>query len=132
MSYIEFAINNMGISLYQLFPIFHKFLLIYSPRRESQRQGNCADNILKFLSLEVGIMTINAIYPAQCRCGHLFLEKYQFPKVQENGINGFVWCGFCRTRVNVYPQGATGDTQNPLPGALDRRRTAETLNHQDD
>ena len=43
------------------------------------------------------------IFPAQCECGHLFLEKYQFKAVQENGIIGFCWCGFCRTRVNVYP-----------------------------
>jgi hypothetical protein len=39
-------------------------------------------------------------YPAQCSCGHLYLERYQF-KVATEGNIGFVWCGFCRTRVNV-------------------------------
>ena len=46
---------------------------------------------------------LKIVYPAQCACGHLFLEKYQFKQVQENGVIGFCWCGFCRTRVNVYP-----------------------------
>jgi len=42
------------------------------------------------------------VFPAQCECGHLYLEKYRFREVQENGIIGFCWCGFCRTRRNVY------------------------------
>ncbi len=46
---------------------------------------------------------IKAIYPAQCSCGHLFLEKYQFSEVTEEGNIGFCWCGFCRTRVFVRP-----------------------------
>ena len=46
---------------------------------------------------------IKAIFPAQCECGHIYLEKYKWEKVQENGIIGFCWCGFCRTRRNVYP-----------------------------
>ena len=40
-------------------------------------------------------------YPAQCSCGHLFLERYQFAVTDEKGNIGFVWCGFCRIRVNV-------------------------------
>lgn len=41
-------------------------------------------------------------YPAQCACGHLFMEKYEWPKALDTGVRGFCWCGFCRTRVNVY------------------------------
>ena len=39
-------------------------------------------------------------FPAQCECGHIFLEKYRW-KEPQNGNIGFCWCGFCRTRVNV-------------------------------
>ena len=42
-------------------------------------------------------------YPAQCACGHLFLEKYQFKRVTDKGFIGFCWCGFCRTKVMVKP-----------------------------
>lgn len=42
------------------------------------------------------------IYPAQCECGHLYLEKYQFDAPTEDGVIGFCWCGFCRTRKNVF------------------------------
>ena len=49
-------------------------------------------------------MTAQAIFPAQCACGHLFLERYEWVKPQENGAIGFCWCGFCRTRRNVYQQ----------------------------
>ena len=40
-------------------------------------------------------------YPAQCTCGHLFLEKYQFKQVTDKGFIGFCLCGFCRTKVMV-------------------------------
>jgi len=49
------------------------------------------------------VKTEAVYYPVQCACGHLFLEKYQFPKPREDGAVGFCWCGFCRTRVDVYP-----------------------------
>lgn len=45
---------------------------------------------------------LEAIWPSQCSCGHLYLEKYQFAELQ-NGFIGFAWCGFCRTRFNVKP-----------------------------
>lgn len=41
-------------------------------------------------------------YPVQCKCGHLYLEKYQFEKPLDSGVVGFCWCGFCKTRRNVY------------------------------
>ena len=41
-------------------------------------------------------------YPAQCKCGHLFLERFQFPQPTDKGVVGFCWCGFCRTRLNVH------------------------------
>lgn len=40
-------------------------------------------------------------YPVQCKCGHLFLEKYQFPLALENGDIGFCYCGFCQNKVMV-------------------------------
>ena len=45
-----------------------------------------------------------AIYPAQCRCGHLFLEKYQFKQLTDKGYIGFCWCGFCRNKLMVKPR----------------------------
>lgn len=45
----------------------------------------------------------NAYYPTQCKCGHIFLEKYQFNEVTEQGYIGFCWCGFCRTKRMVKP-----------------------------
>ena len=42
-------------------------------------------------------------YPAQCKCGHLFLERYQFKDLTDEGYIGFVWCGFCRTKLMVKP-----------------------------
>jgi hypothetical protein len=44
------------------------------------------------------------IWPVQCSCGHLFLEKYLLPKPNDNGEVGFCWCGFCQTRLNVKAQ----------------------------
>ena len=43
------------------------------------------------------------IYPSQCSCGHLYLEKYQFKQPTPSGYIGFCWCGFCKTRYNVKP-----------------------------
>lgn len=42
-------------------------------------------------------------WPAQCKCGHMFLEKYQFDKTTKEGNIGFCWCGFCRTKRMVKP-----------------------------
>jgi len=44
-----------------------------------------------------------AIYPAQCKCGHLFLEKYRWEQPTDAGYIGFCWCGFCKNRVMVKP-----------------------------
>jgi predicted SprT family Zn-dependent metalloprotease len=44
---------------------------------------------------------IKVIYPCQCSCGHLYLEKYQFNEVTDEGYIGFCWCGFCRTKLMV-------------------------------
>jgi LDH2 family malate/lactate/ureidoglycolate dehydrogenase len=46
---------------------------------------------------------IKAIYPVQCSCGHLFLERYEFKEVTDKGYIGFCWCGFCRTKRMVKP-----------------------------
>jgi predicted SprT family Zn-dependent metalloprotease len=54
-----------------------------------EHQENTTERVLKI------------VYPAQCECGHLFLEKYQFADVTKNGDIGFCWCGFCRTKRMV-------------------------------
>ncbi len=41
------------------------------------------------------------LYPSQCKCGHIFLEKYEFPKATPRGDIGFCWCGFCQTKLMV-------------------------------
>ncbi len=45
----------------------------------------------------------NVTYPAQCACGHMFLEKYKLAEPNKNGEVGFCWCGFCRTKLMVKP-----------------------------
>ena len=46
---------------------------------------------------------MKVFYPAQCSCGHLFLERYQFAELTKEGFIGFAWCGFCRTKRMVRP-----------------------------
>ncbi len=41
------------------------------------------------------------IYPSQCECGHIFLEKYRFADKTERGHIGFCWCGFCNKKTMV-------------------------------
>ena len=41
-------------------------------------------------------------YPVQCRCGHLFLERYKINDAKEGNPVGFCWCGFCRSRLNIF------------------------------
>ena len=43
------------------------------------------------------------IWPAQCSCGHMFLEKYQWEKPNDKNEVGFCWCGFCKTKRMVKP-----------------------------
>jgi len=45
-------------------------------------------------------------FPAQCECGHLYLERYMLPQEREDGCVAFCWCGFCRTRRDVYKHNA--------------------------
>ena len=49
-------------------------------------------------------------YPAQCSCGHLFLERYSFREPNKSGEVGFCWCGFCRTKRMVRPIAAKENT----------------------
>ena len=49
-------------------------------------------------------MNERLVWPAQCACGHLFLERFVWPKARENGEVGFSWCGFCRTRLPKIPR----------------------------
>jgi len=43
----------------------------------------------------------SVIFPSQCKCGHIYLEKYQFSKPTIEGNIGFCWCGFCQTKRMV-------------------------------
>ena len=43
------------------------------------------------------------VWPSQCTCGHLFLEKYTLREANDKGEVGFCWCGFCRTKRMVKP-----------------------------
>lgn len=42
------------------------------------------------------------VFPVQCSCGHLYWEKYQLNPPRQDGCVGFCWCGFCRTRLDVF------------------------------
>jgi len=46
-------------------------------------------------------------WPAQCSCGHLYLEKYQFNEPNKDGEIGFCWCGFCKTKRMIKPTAPT-------------------------
>ena len=43
------------------------------------------------------------VWPSQCSCGHLFLERYTLKEPNDKGEVGFCWCGFCRTKRMVRP-----------------------------
>ena len=45
---------------------------------------------------------LGVFFPAQCECGHLYLERYMLPQKRSDGCVAFCWCGFCRTRWDVY------------------------------
>jgi len=47
---------------------------------------------------------LDVFFPAQCKCGHVYLERYMLPHEREDGCVAFCWCGFCRTRRDVYKQ----------------------------
>ena len=71
----------------------------------------------------MGAQKYQVIFPAQCECGHLYLERYQFSELTPRGDIGFVWCGFCRTKRMVRPyiveetvtSHNTGSTQAGVP-----------------
>jgi len=41
-------------------------------------------------------------FPAQCQCGHLYMERYVFQQPTDRGVIAFAWCGFCRTRYEIF------------------------------
>jgi len=63
-------------------------------------------------------MEAKAIYPSQCKCGHIFLEKYQFKEATDKGYIGFCWCGFCRTKLMVKPYNPAVSQNRPQNGGL--------------
>ena len=57
------------------------------------------------------------VWPVQCSCGHIFLEKYQWKKPNDKGEIGFCWCGFCRKKRMVKPcQGQSKRYRHDIPG----------------
>jgi len=44
-----------------------------------------------------------AVWPAQCQCGHIYQERYQFQSPTPEGYIGFCWCGWCRSKRMVRP-----------------------------
>ena len=46
-------------------------------------------------------------FPAQCECGHVYLERYMLPQERDDGCVAFCWCGFCHTRRDVFKHNAT-------------------------
>ncbi len=50
-----------------------------------------------------GPLRLDVVFPAQCPCGHIYLEKYQFSEPNAKGEIGFCWCGFCLTKRMVSP-----------------------------
>ena len=50
---------------------------------------------------EMGHVDRLVIWPAQCLCGHIFLETYEFSQPTTQGFVGFCWCGFCRSKRMV-------------------------------
>ena len=50
---------------------------------------------------DLNVKTKMTIFPMQCSCGHIFLEKYQYHKPLTDGRIGFCWCGFCRKKTFV-------------------------------
>jgi len=54
-----------------------------------------------------GYKPVVVFFPAQCKCGHLYLERYMLPKEREDGCVAFCWCGFCRTRRDVFKHNDT-------------------------
>lgn len=45
---------------------------------------------------------MNAFYPSQCSCGHIYIEKYQWKKPLPDGEVGFCWCGWCKKKHRVF------------------------------
>jgi len=42
---------------------------------------------------------MSVIFPVQCKCGHIFLERFMLQEPNRSGEVGFCWCGFCRTKL---------------------------------
>lgn len=51
-------------------------------------------------------MTNYIVFPAQCECGHLFLEHYVLNEKRDDGCIAFSWCGFCRKRIDLFDRDA--------------------------
>lgn len=72
-----------------------------------QTENNAAGGLPDLTDvLEGGKREQVIFWPAQCNCGHIFFEKYQFAELTKEGNIGFCWCGFCRTKRMVKPSNA--------------------------
>ena len=59
---------------------------------------------------------IEVIFPSQCKCGHLFLEKYLLSEEASKENAGFCWCGFCRTKLMIKREQSTADVSTTGEG----------------
>lgn len=59
-------------------------------------------DMIDFVHGAFGIKPKQIYFPAQCKCGHLFLERYKINNPDDGKPIGFCWCGFCRTRLNIF------------------------------
>jgi hypothetical protein len=66
---------------------------------------NFEQGIMDGLSKAMEANTVEPLvvfFPAKCECGHLYLERYMLPQERADGCVAFCWCGFCRTRRDVF------------------------------
>jgi hypothetical protein len=42
------------------------------------------------------------IFPDRCSCGHPYSERYTLKDTKPGDPVAFCWCGFCRTRLNIF------------------------------
>ncbi len=75
-------------------------LLWLSPAGVRSRRGRMSEPFTFETAKEIlGLPSKPIYFPAQCSCGHLYMEKYVV-RVSPTEMQPFVYCGFCRTRVN--------------------------------
>jgi hypothetical protein len=84
--------------------MFDALKAIVSGLTNGQRErGETLQTIAQAAIVKAAGPDVRAVYPTQCKCGHIFLEKYEFQTTAPEGYAGFCWCGFCKTKLMVKP-----------------------------